>query len=284
MQVLHRKDGFFAFLSDGYTVGMTQSADAVTWTDEQAVSGLPQNTAVRQIVTDSLSSDFCYLADTSMYRSKDGANWTATTLTFPVSPFKIEATLFAFADRLWFVASSAEELYLACYNTEDEQVTIQQTLPSDFPVSDFAIVVFRSVSGSPTALLIGGFDREGRMPAAGWSLEEASNGFRLLNLGSSRYTQSSIAGSALVRYADRLIRFGGLLADGSVSGVYESESEGLFFVAADTAHLPVPEGFAPRYRQSAVVVGDYIYLIGGQDHSRYYSDVYRVRLNSINWK
>lgn len=284
MRVLHREDGFYAFLSDGYTVGMTHSADAVSWTDEQIVSGLPKDVAVRQIVTDSVSSDFCYLADTGLYRSTDGLTWTASTLTFPVAPFKIEATLFAFANRLWFAASGEEALYLACYNTEDGQISVQQTLPSDFPVSDFATVVFRSVSGCPTALLLGGFDSAGRMPAAGWSLEEAGDGFRMLNLNASRYPQSAIAGAALVSYAGRLIRFGGMLADGSISNVYESESEGLFFVAADTTHLPVPDGFAPRYRQSAVVVGNYIYLFGGQDHSRYYSDVYRVRLNSIDWK
>ena len=284
MQALRRNDGFYAFLTDGYAVSLTRSADAVTWTGEQTVTGLPQDVAVRQIVVDSVSADFCYLAGTSLYRSSDGLTWTASTLAFPVAPFAIKATLFSFAGRLWFVASGGDEMYLACYDTANESVSVLQTLPSDFPVSDFAAVVFRSVSGCPTAFLQGGFDRDGRMPSAGWSLEDTENGFRLLNLASSRYPQSAIAGAALVSYAGRLIRFGGLSADGSVSGIYESESEGLFFVAADTAHLPVPDGFAPRYRQSVVVAGDYIYLIGGQDHSRYYSDVYRARLNSIDWE
>ena len=88
----------------------------------------------------------------------------------------------------------------------------------------------------------------------------------------------------MVSYADRLIRFGGLSEDGSMNGIYESYSEGLTFAPADTAHLPVPKDFAPRYRQSVFVLGDYIYLIGGQDHTKYYTDIYRVRLNSINWK
>jgi hypothetical protein len=68
-----------------------------------------------------------------------------------------------------------------------------------------------------------------------------------------------------------------------MNGVYESYSEGLTFVPADTTHLRVPKDFAPRYRQSAIVLNDYIYLIGGQDHTKHYADVYRVRLNSIGW-
>ena len=283
MRVLYRMDGFHAFLTDGYSVGVTHSADAVSWTDEQVVAGLPKNTNVRQIVSDSVSSDFCYLADTSLYRSSDGVNWTATTLAFPVTPFQIEATLFSFAGRLWFAASGGGEMYLSCYDTESEQISVLQALPSDFPLSDFATVVFQSVSGRPTAFLYGGYDRDGRMSAAGWSLEDKGGEFRLINLNSSRYAQSAIAGAALVSYAGRLIRFGGLLEDGSVSGVYESETEGLTFTSSDTAHLPVPEGFAPRYRQSAVVIGSCIYLFGGQDHNQYYSDVYRTRLNSIDW-
>lgn len=284
MHALCRDGGFYAFLSDGYTLLLTRSADGSEWDGAQTVTGLPQNATVRQIVMDSVSSSFYYLSGTSLYRSSDGLAWTESPLPFPVTPFAADATLAAFAGRIWFVASAGEDTYLACYDPQTEQTDVLQTVPADFPVSDFATVVFRSVSGSATALVEGGFDREGRMSDDCWSLEEAGGGFRLLNLGTSRYPRPAMAGATLVSYTGRLVRFGGLTADGSIEGVYESESEGLVFEAADTAHLPVPEGFTPRYRQSAVVRGDCIYLFGGQDHSRYYSDVYRIRLNSIGWK
>ena len=284
MQAYYRNGQFAVFLTDGYTVSMIQSPDGINRSDEQDVKGLPQNVAVRQIVVDSVSYDFYYMEGTSLYRSTDGIIWTESAVSFPVTPFRIEATLFSFANRVWFVASSDQETYLANYDTKTGQAVIQQYISSDFPVSDFATVVFRSVSGFRTALIQGGFDRNGQMSAHCWSLEETNSGFRLLNLSTSRYTQPAIAGATIVNYADRLIRFGGLLKDGSLDGIYESRSEGLVFTAADTTHLPVPKGFTPRYRQAAVVKGDFIYLFGGQDHSRYYSDVYRIRLNSIGWK
>jgi hypothetical protein len=281
--VLHKNGMFYAFLTDGYTVRLTQSADAASWSEEQAVTGLPAHAVIRQIVVDSVSSDFCYLADQNLYRSKDGLTWTAASIPFPQTPFNIEATLFAFANRLWFAVTASEDTFLANYDTDNGQVEIMQAVPSDFPVSDFATAVFRSVSGFPTALIQGGFDHDGQMSANCWSLEKTNNAFRLLNLHTSHYAQPAIAGATLVNYANRLIRFGGLSRDGNMNGVYESYSEGLTFVPADTTHLPVPKDFAPRYRQSAIVLNDYIYLIGGQDHTKHYADVYRVRLNTIGW-
>ncbi len=282
-KTVHKDGQFYAFMTDGYTIQMTQSSDATQWTDEQTVTGLTSNAVIQQIVVDSVTSDFCYLAGTEIYRSKDGLVWTINSIPFKETPFTIEATLFAFGKRIWFIATSSETTYLAHYNTESEQVGILQAVPSTFPVSDFATVVFRSVSGCPTALLQGGFNRDGQMSADCWSLEEANDTYRLLNLHTSLYDQPAISGAALVSYAGRIIRFGGLSENGSLNGVYESTSEGLTFSAADTTHLPVPQGFAPRYRLSAIVTNDYIYLIGGQDHTRHYSDVYRVRLNSIDW-
>ncbi len=283
MHVLKRGNDFYAYMTDGYTVTMRVSGDAVSWSDAETVTGLPENAVLSQIVVDSVSLDFCYIADTSFYRSSDGVTWTGCKLPFADELFNIDATLFSFGNKIWFVATSGGKTYLAGFDTQTEITDWQQAVPETFPVNDMATVVFRSVSGFKTALVHGGFDREGRMIPNSWTLEESGGGFRLLCLNESRYAQPAIAGAALVSYADHVIRFGGMFPDGTLSGVYESDSEGLFFAAADTAHLPVPKGMSPRYRQSAIVQGEYIYLFGGQDHSRYYTDVCRVRLNSIGW-
>ena len=46
----------------------------------------------------------------------------------------------------------------------------------------------------------------------------------------------------------------------------------------------LPEVYQARQKQSAIVRGNDIYLFGGQDQTSSYSDVYRGRLNSIDWK
>ena len=46
----------------------------------------------------------------------------------------------------------------------------------------------------------------------------------------------------------------------------------------------LPEVYQARQKQTAIVRGNDIYLFGGQDQTSSYSDVYRGRLNSIDWK
>jgi hypothetical protein len=52
---------------------------------------------------------------------------------------------------------------------------------------------------------------------------------------------------------------------------------------ADTAKNQLPEAYQARQKQTAIVRGSYIYLFGGQDRTNTYSDVYRGKLNSIDW-
>ena len=79
--------------------------------------------------------------------------------------------------------------------------------------------------------------------------------------------------------------FGGVDADMRYFGrdILLSDNEGLTWVPADTAFNRLPEAYQARQKQTAIVRDNYIYLFGGQDRTRTYSDVYRGKLNSIDW-
>ena len=53
---------------------------------------------------------------------------------------------------------------------------------------------------------------------------------------------------------------------------------------ADSTKNQLPEAYQARQKQTAIVRDNYIYLFGGQDSRNTYSDVYKGRLNSIDWE
>jgi hypothetical protein len=62
-----------------------------------------------------------------------------------------------------------------------------------------------------------------------------------------------------------------------------SEDEGFTWTKADTAKCKLPATYTPRQKQTVTVKDNNIYVIGGQDLGRTYGDVYKGRLNSIDW-
>ena len=63
-----------------------------------------------------------------------------------------------------------------------------------------------------------------------------------------------------------------------------SNDEGLTWTKADTAKNQLPAVYQARQKQNAIVRDNNIYLFGGQDTETTHSDVYKGRLNSIDWK
>ena len=82
-----------------------------------------------------------------------------------------------------------------------------------------------------------------------------------------------------------MLLFGGVDEQMSYFGreILISENEGLTWEPADSTKNQLPEVYQARQKQNAIVRDNYIYLFGGQDAKITYSDVYRGRLNSIDW-
>ena len=161
---------------------------------------------------------------------------------------------------------------------------------SDFPISNFATVNFHSASQRERALIIGGYAQNGKALNTRWNLEYSpysttGNAYRMEEFSIDRPTFTSLTGVSVIWYNNQLLMFGGVNQDMNYMGrnILISQDEGLNWTHADTTKNQLPAAYGERQKQNAIVRNNNIYLFGGQDKNTTYSDVYRGKLNSIDW-
>ena len=273
---------FVMLASNGFDIQAYRSADGATWSTPSVTTGLPAGTNVRQIVSD--GNTLYYGQGSAVYTSTDAVNWTANN----VSGFVV-TMLMHWNGLVWALVRNTG-YQLATY--ADGALTLTDLQPTDdFPVSDFAAVTFHSASRRERAMIIGGFAENGRSLNTRWNIEyvqysdKSAGEYRLEEFSIDRPAFISLTGISVIDYNDQLLLFGGVDENMTYLGrdIFISENEGLSWVAADTAKNQLPETYSARQKQSAIVRDNYIYVFGGQDGQQTYSDVYRGRLNSIDW-
>ena len=281
-KVVELNGRFIMLTSNGFDLNAYASADGVSWSGLGDPSGLPAGTRVRQIISD--GHTLYYGQEDKIYTSPDGITWNANTVSENV------VTMVMYWNELvWVLTGEDEDYKLSIW--EDGELRPSLLEPSgEFPVSDFAAVSFKSPSGRQRAMIIGGYAENGRALNTRWNLEYSTHPhpdgtYRLEEFSVDRPAFNSLTGVTVVEYNDELLMFGGV--DNSMQyfgrDIYKSEDEGMTWTKADTTKNSLPEVYQARQKQTAIVRGEYIYLFGGQDASKTYSDVYRGRLNSINW-
>ena len=161
---------------------------------------------------------------------------------------------------------------------------------NQFPISDFAAVCFHSASQRERAMIIGGFAQNGEALNTRWNLEytpytSLNNGYRMEEFSIDRPRFTSLTGISVIWYNNQLMMFGGVDANRNYFGrnILISNDEGLNWTPADSTKNQLPLEYGERQKQNAIVRDNNIYLFGGQDRYTTYSDVYRGRLNSIDW-
>lgn len=273
---------FYMLVSNGFALHVYHSPDGANWTDDGPPTGLPHGTRVRQIISD--GTTLYYGQDNVVYTSTDAAVWTAHTVTATV-----RTMLLYWNKEVWALTGDEDNYELATY--ADGALTFTGLKPDGlFPVSDFATVTFRSASLRERAMIIGGFAENGLSLNTRWNLEYSShtpenNGYRLQEFSIDRPSFKSLTGVSVIAYNDQLLLFGGVDDKMTYYGrdILISEDEGLNWYAADTAKNQLPEVYQARQKQTAIVRDNNIYLFGGQDAQTTFSDVYKGRLNSIDW-
>lgn len=280
-RVVELDDVFVMIANNGFSNKVFASADGASWYELGTPSGLPASARVRQIISDGLT---LYYADgTTLYTSDDALTWTPQTMSY-----EMKTMLMNWNGRVWVLVDN-NGLELAYLDGTD--ISLTGLRPDDeFPISDFATVQFESASQRARAMIIGGYAENGRSLNTRWNLEYSAQivqngGYRLSEFSIDRPTFTSLTGISVIWYDDKLMLFGGVDANMTYLGrdILISDDEGLNWTKADTAKNQLPEVYQARQKQTAIVRDNNIYLFGGQDKTTTYSDVYKGRLNSIDW-
>ena len=281
-RVVELGGAFVMISSNGFEIHSYRSGDGASWTNNPAPTGLPAGTKVRQIISD--GTTLYYGQENAVYTSTDAVTWTAHDV-----PYQVVTMLMYWNERVWALADN-EGYELATF--ADGVLTLSGIRPaSEFPVSDFASVCFASPSGRERAMIIGGFAENGKSLNSRWNIEyseypQPEGTYRLEEFSIDRPKFTSLTGISVIWYNDQLQLFGGVDENMRYFGrdILLSQNEGLTWTKADTTCNQLPEVYQARQKQTAIVRDNYIYLFGGQDKTQTYSDVYRGKLNSIDWE
>ncbi|MBQ1859380.1 MAG: hypothetical protein II140_05945 [Paludibacteraceae bacterium] len=273
---------FVMVVSNGFELRVFRSADGAEWSSPAVPTGLPAGTRVRQIISD--GNTLYYGQDNAVYTSTDAVTWTAHNVSYDV-----RTMLLYWNEQVWALTGDEGNYELATY--ANGALTLTGLRPDGlFPVSDFASVTFHSPSLRERAMIIGGFAENGQSLNTRWNLEYSrhtpeNNGYRLQEFSIDRPAFKSLTGISVIDYNGQLLLFGGVDDKMTYYGrdILISDDEGLNWYAADTAKNQLPEVYQARQKQTAIVRNNDIYLFGGQDKQTTFSDVYKGRLNSIDW-
>jgi hypothetical protein len=281
-RVVETGSDFTMLTSNGFDLRAYRSEDGASWEDVGTMKGLPAGTKVRQIVSD--GTKMYYGQDSMVYTSTDAVTWTGKKVSHPITTL-----LLYWNKHVWALVHNNKKYELAYIDQDTLKLSGLQP-GTDFPVSDFGTVCFISSSLRERAMIIGGFAENGLALNTRWNLEYSShikenNGYRLQEYSQDHPSFQSMTGISIVYYNNQLLLFGGV--DGNMTylgrDVLVSTDEGLNWTKADTTKNRLPEAYQARQKLSTIVRENSIFIFGGEDSEQTYSDVYRGRLNSIDW-
>nr|MBR6146505.1 hypothetical protein [Paludibacteraceae bacterium] len=286
------------YCQDGINVTLYRTTDGYEWTGPLTVNGLPKGANVRQIINS--DTRLYYAENNHVYCTEDGMNWVSVDCSG--LGFKVENMLFEYNDSIWAIVSDpasgdlwfatmAEGGTLARQNQIGRINKYYRSSEEQFPISDFSAVVFHGRSGRKRAMVMGGFGTNGAPLNSRWNLEwidtDSTTGFyRLENFTIEQPEFTALTGAALVWYDYKMLLFGSQENPSStiIHTVLESVDEGMNWNEPDSTKNMLPPTFVPRRNQAAVVtVDDAILLIGGQNRTTSFTDVWRGKKNSIEW-
>lgn len=274
--------GLRLFVNDGTGNRLLESANGSRWA-EAALTGLPANCRVRNIIE--ADGRLYYGEGSTLYVSANASEWTATD--FAAAGIRFVNMLYFFNDSVWAIVQDGSDAYRLATSPDGSEWRMHDVLPEDFPVSDYAALTFRSASNRQRAMIVGGFSASGEALNTRWNTEAVpAGGYNRSNFSIEQPHFRTLTGVSVVWYNRQFFLFGGTDADNQPGdyAMLESADEGMNWFVPDPAHNALPASYTPRSRQSVVVdEQNNIYIIGGQSRTESFSDVYRGRLNSIDW-
>ena len=283
------KDQFVLFVNNGLSTQIYTSKDTTNWAQSNTtLTGLPTPCHVRDIVLH--DNQLYYIDKDKLYASANIYNWEETD--YSGSTFEPINMLLSYNNLAWCIVQDTTTKQLALATIQNNQITPQKNIedhedgyiPNTFPISDFAATSFTCSSERPRAIVVGGRNINGDPVNSRWSFEYDPNvkKYSLKDFTISQPSFNTLTGASIIQYDGKLMMFGGI--DNNLewnSTMLYSKDEGMNWYVPDTACNQLPTQYDNRHNQTALVLDNSIYLIGGQSHTDSFSDVYRGRLNSL---
>jgi len=288
----------YYYQHDGNTTSLFTSDDmGLSW-EKHPVTGLPADCNVRQIVEG--DEMIFYGNGTHFYYSSNGYEWDGFETNIEiVALYMCMETQNVYGEkeqRLWFAAKDENNCPRFCSIGKQLDLQVQigiglpgDSIPEDFPVEEYATIPFTSTGLHQHTMIAGGYDCHGQLSDARWSLEYNAiyNTYHITNMSDENKDFPPFMGSSISYYGNFLYLLGGIYGDNRsyFQNVYTSNDEGMHWVeVGDSTNYKRPENVKGRFHTNTFVDDDgNIYIIGGEDNSTTYSDVYKGRMNSIKW-
>ena len=237
------------------------------------------------------NEDVLYVTDneSQLYKSGNGVEWEK--VDYNLTDGKIHNLLFSMNDALWAITQSNDgnEYRMAHsadgVNWADWGVLPEKNDSRKFPVSNYSALVFRSAVGRPKAIVVGGYSESGTLIPVNWIGQVDVNN-KMIWEPLRQNTLPAIQDAAVIQYDNKLLLFGGLQSNGNIIALQESRNEGLTWHTPDSTSNVLPENFPMRSSQSVDVneASKRIYIVGGKDNTKTYSDVWTGKLNRLGFQ
>lgn len=275
-------DKVLYYINDGSANYLYTSNNGSVWGGPTTITDLPTNALLADLT---LFKGSLYLTQNSevIYSSTNGTTWSAKS----IPDYNFKSLLFALNDTLRAVTQSKADNNKYYFASSADGITwlvnTSKVIPTGFPVNDFSALSFSARTGKPKAIVIGGKNTNNKMGS--WSTE---NGTYWVSLSDVNHTLDTLAtGSSIVAYDNKLLLFGNKINGQNHFKV--SIDEGLSWSTPDSTYNYLPKTYQARSYQSVVVYkpitdnksyeANRIYIIGGQNESAVFSDVWTGKLN-----
>lgn len=300
-KAIYFNNTFFYYTISGSKNYLYTSQDAINWTEKSnTLSNFPVNANIRELI-EFQSKLYFTTSDAKLFSSVDGFNWNNETVVLSNNDYSFTTLLYSFNSSLFAILKSkVDNSYHFASSSNAIDWFVNDLIPVNFPISDFAALSFTTRRMLPKVLVTGGYSASGNSLKNVWSTE---NGSYWLDYSTENGTHGYVVGSSIIAYDDSLLLFGGLNTTGSVieSPYLISRDEGLSWSVPDTTYNRIRQmyisssndttytTYEPRAYQSVVYVKSgldhLIYLIGGVDssNSKVYSDVWIGKLNRLSF-
>ena len=262
-----------------------RSSDAQAW-QALATTGLPAGKTLRAAEATVFRHTFyIYSTDGTLYRSADGAAWTAVAGAPAIAHLLGAVDTVTYGTRATALAAiirSGDSLRFASMNAAGIWTT-GDVVPATFPTSGFGSLSYEAAYRCHL-LLVGGKQRDGSLTSRAW---ETTDGHTWICLNENTASGlPALQGAAVVMYDGKLYLVGGIKASNVASQtLYISSDRGATWHLAGRK-LMLPAEFRARGYVMPVVTADgYLIFTGGQASpgGDMIDEMWRGRINRLSY-